>query len=108
MRYSVTVKRQEDVIPSGHSSRTSAVDPDPLGRGSYVSVVSRRTGLTLDEARFRAHDAVFRSEARQGKGLMLDSFDKFYPECETLPEAGGTVGPLPDGKLIVVEREGMG
>jgi hypothetical protein len=100
MRYSVTVKRQEDVIPPGHSSRTSAVDPGPLGRGSCVSIVSRRPGLTLDEA----NDLVMAMVREKATVVMGDT----YVQAVNAIESGGTVGPLPDGKLIVVEREGMG
>lgn len=99
MRYSVTVKRPASVIPPGHQSRTSAIDPDPLGRGSYVPTVSRRTGLTLDEAERAVNDAI---STRPHAG---HDWSAPIPPAQFRDLAGGDTIGLPDGTVIVVERE---
>jgi hypothetical protein len=57
--------------------------------------VSRQTVATLEEARRIAGRACLGSTP-----LNLENIE----QARTLPEPGGTVGPLPDGTVIEVER----
>ena len=59
---------------------------------------ARRAVATLDEAREDALDAVWTQEySSRDPEPDLDA-------ARALPEAGGTIGPLPDGTVIVVEH----
>ncbi len=67
--------------------------PNRFGR------TTRRAEPTLDKARAEAADlATF-----HGRGDSY-SIDEAYAQIARLPESGGTVGPLPDGTTITVER----
>lgn len=61
---------------------------------------SRRAVATLEEAREAANDAVGSRmpEHRADVGDYIDAM----ADADNLPEAGGTVGPLPDGTVIEV------
>jgi hypothetical protein len=61
--------------------------------------VSRRAVATLDAAR-RACLGVLDAAHLQGSPVAV------YRAAVDLPESGGTVGPLPDGTVIEVERVG--
>ena len=64
--------------------------------------VSRRAVATLEEARQIVLDFLeFDIAAEQ---VDADMMDAQYRYAEALPESGGTVGPLPDGTVIEVER----
>jgi hypothetical protein len=79
MRYIVTTKRsRREGIP------VSAVD---------YAVLSRREVATLEEARREAGRACLGSTS-----LDLRNVE----QARTLPDSGGTVGPLPDGTVIEV------
>jgi len=58
--------------------------------------VSRRAVATLKEAIKSINDEIYHQEGelRADQSMMIDD----------LPEAGGSVGPLPDGTEIEVER----
>jgi uncharacterized protein YacL len=64
---------------------------------------TRRTGLTLD---VESVGNALRPILRSGPHCIpiKDWVGMMYEICD-LPEEGGTVGPLRDGTLIVVERE---
>jgi hypothetical protein len=79
MPYIVTTKR-----PGYRPSRIGYLDD--------MRVVSRRAVATLEDARAAAQ------EACSGPDFMGPL------EASLISESGGTVGPLPDGTVIEVER----
>jgi hypothetical protein len=69
------------------------------GERSHVEFASRLAVATLEKARRIIIDAVTgtsRSAAVQ--------YDALVNYADTVPESGGTVGPLPDGTVIEVEQ----
>lgn len=91
--YIVTVKRRgNNVVPR-------------VGR--KMEVLSRRAVATLEEARTSAAEAVFEHigyEENLGYRRRPLSTPAFTVACHDLTESGGTVGPLPDGTVIEVEK----
>jgi hypothetical protein len=72
--------------------------------GAGVSSVSRRAVATLEEATAAAERAVRNWRDKVG---TREAWDCAYAPLSTaanLSEAGGAVGPLPDGTVIEVER----
>lgn len=59
--------------------------------------ISRRAVATLETARQHLLD-------RYGSWWTSGMHESLAREIVTLPESGGTVGPLPDGTIIEVER----
>lgn len=68
-----------------------------IGPQGHDPIASRRAVATLDEAREGAL-----TEIELGGHGVADF--ELLKRADTLPESGGTVGPLPDGTLIEVER----
>lgn len=71
----------------------------PTGGESSLAV-GKRTRVavaTLEEARKAAARAIIADPTADGAIARTR-------ECHTIPESGGTVGPLPDGTVIEVER----
>jgi hypothetical protein len=60
----------------------------------YPTVLSRRAVATLEEARVAAAK-LLRERSEEGKAQGVEMW---------LPKSGGTIGPLPDGTVIEVER----
>jgi hypothetical protein len=87
MRYVVTTKR-----PSMTPVRSGG-DPSILVDLELSIDASRREVDTLEEARREAGRACLGSTS-----LNLENVE----QARTLPESGGTVGPLPDGTVIEV------
>jgi hypothetical protein len=81
MPYIVTTKRPVDAVDCGH--------PEAPRNGWPVS---RRAVATLEESIRAVADA--------------QTMAVGFTTGVTLPESGGTVGPLPDGTVIEVERVG--
>jgi hypothetical protein len=75
---------------------TKRVVMDDVPDGSRDRVVSRLAVATLDEARIRGQKHVL----SLGFSLAQAGWPKEWPE------AGGSVGPLPDGTTITVEPVG--
>ena len=69
----------------------------PSGRMRVFRDESRRAVATLDEAREIAEGYV--TEKADG-----EEYNRALDQVEDMPESGGTVGPLPDGTVIEVER----
>jgi hypothetical protein len=74
-------------------------NPDDLAAG-YEDVRSRRAVATLDEARERARTIV-QGQDWERHTITLGSW---CASVRNLGESGGTIGPLPDGTVIEVER----
>jgi hypothetical protein len=68
----------------------------PSGEPSRVEFVSRRAVATLEDAQ----DAV----VQELHDLLDEPTHDQERAANTLPASGGTVGPLPDGTIIEVER----
>jgi hypothetical protein len=68
---------------------------DGMGR-SWFEHVSRRAVATLEAARTLASDEIIVALGNEAEGYRSLAY--------ALPEAGGTVGPLPDGTVIEVEQ----
>ena len=64
--------------------------------------VTRRAVATLDEAREAVVAKVKRNPMTTTKREYVEAA-KLVKAGNTLPESGGTVGPLPDGTVITVE-----
>jgi hypothetical protein len=81
---------------------TRLVEGDPEAPRS-ADVTDRRAVATLDEARGAAQEAV-------DSAGPIKSRHSWEAICgyiaHTMGEEGGTVGPLPDGTVIAVERTG--
>lgn len=77
----------------------------PRGRPDHNMLAgqSRRAVATLEEARQDARNIV--EDHAQEPG-WTDGYVAAREVARTLPESGDTVGPLPDGTVIEVEREG--
>lgn len=74
----------------------------PAGSAAHPERMARRAVATLEEARERAEDTVF---DHLGPERMPDDRPvEFATYARNLPEEGGTIGPLPDGTVIEVER----
>jgi hypothetical protein len=84
MPYIVTTKRPAELPHGGH--------PDDYG---YPQHVSRRAVATLET------DELFRVLF---DGNRSQNNARVVAQIRSLPESGGTVGPLPDGTVIKVER----
>lgn len=84
----------------------AATEPDAYSRfkerqaTGLAAPLSRRAVATLDEARTAAEDRVI--DALGVLGTHAASDERF--DARELPEQGGTIGPLPDGTVIEVER----
>ncbi len=93
--YIVTVKRPREV---------RALQPSSVA-------VSRHTVATLEEARDYIVEETSRSALDRHEDPSFDEVDivvgAIKALTDTLAESGGTVGPLPDGTLIDVERQPM-
>lgn len=63
----------------------------------FDRTLSRRAVATLDEARHIAWQAAGCGDELRFDARAID---------DALPEAGGTIGPLPDGTMIEVKRIG--
>lgn len=61
---------------------------------------SRVAVATLDDAREIAYEAM----ADASSIYLLSDAAVIAEGIDTLPESGGTIGPLPDGTIIEVER----
>lgn len=68
--------------------------PDPI---VHPQVVSRRAVVTIEQAR---HDAELAMVHAKGDGPMPHR--TLILAARTLPEVGGTIGPLPDGTMIEI------
>ena len=73
-------------------------DPDVIA-AMIEAKDSRRAVATLEEAREAVSDALYENGAEPDSWRLAEQFD-------TMPESGGTIGPLPDGTMIEVERAG--
>jgi hypothetical protein len=71
-------------------------------RRRHWPLVFRRAVATLEESRLQIADSLRQSDALLGRPHQRV---KFVEDALALPESGGTVGPLPDGTLISVERQ---
>jgi hypothetical protein len=93
MPYIITTRRRESLgwRPTGE-----------VESAKVWEVKSRRAVATLDEAREAAHGIVNRAPA--GRAEQYTSSPG--RDAMTLPESGGTVGPLPDGTIIEVAPVG--
>ncbi len=69
---------------------------------TIFETVTRHAVATLDEAQEAAANELYDHAINPGR----TSQQAFYDGVADLPEAGGTVGPLPDGTVIEVERVG--
>lgn len=82
---------------------------DAASNTAGTQLASRRAVATLEETREVADDAVFaafdRDRKRPGDELP-PPYMALSIDARDLPESGGTVGPLPDGTVIEVERTG--
>jgi hypothetical protein len=81
MPYIVTTKRVS-------ATRTTPPNDNDL--------LSRRAVATLEGARTSAEESV--------KAHAVGLIGQWRRQAESLPESGGTIGPLPDGTVIEVER----
>ena len=73
--------------------------------------VSRRAVATLEEARVTAHDVIMAGPTVKVADLPRDAVFGYagaHTAIEEVPESGGSVGPLPDGTVIEVERVSEG
>jgi len=86
MPYTITTWHNEDAVPI-------PVIPKPKD--------TRRAVATLEEARAAVNNALYRIEGEMDDPRPLAGF---YAQADTLPESGGTIGPLPDGTVIEVRR----
>jgi hypothetical protein len=77
------------VVTTRRASATRTAPP------SHNDVFSRREVATLEQARRTAGQACLGSTP-----LNLENIER----ARTLPDSGGTVGPLPDGTVIEVAR----
>jgi hypothetical protein len=91
MPYIITTKRQTPFGRAGGQTIGGPVDV----------IVSRRANATLEDARESARDAT----AAHCGDYALAEWDEM---ALTLPESGGTIGPLPDGTVIEVKWAGLG
>jgi hypothetical protein len=80
---------------------TKTVPPGPSTGREETLVLSRRAVATLDEAQRTAYDAV---RALTGGSADPLTAVTVASSIVALPESGGTIGPLPDGTVIEVER----
>lgn len=73
--------------------------------GSPYLTVSRRAVATLEEARWFAQNPGWRYGVSDGyTAAEGEDAAKVLRAARSLPESGGTVGPLPDGTVIEVEQ----
>lgn len=66
----------------------------------YLATLSRHEVATLEEARDAAR-AIFNAPDE----TQSEAFERAWAATWDIPEQGGTVGPLPDGTVIEVERQ---
>jgi len=76
-----------------------AAEQDSDGRSYYVPTSTRTAVATLDEARMVGVKALPAAMTIGGAGPNIAATKALY----ALPQAGGTIGPLPDGTVIEVE-----
>ena len=75
---------------------------NPAHRHSGIKAVTTRTAVaTLKEARTSAFSILIGINHRDETGAQYIDEDTF-DAARALPDAGGTVGPLPDGTVIEV------
>ena len=80
--------------------------------GTHLVPVSRRAVATLDEARIAVSTWITdrwssNPAFAHGDGELYQPKTRpMVAQADTLPESGGTVGPLPDGTVIEVKRVG--
>jgi hypothetical protein len=86
MPYIITTKRPNEC-------------PSRVGFADDMRVTGRRAVATLEEARDGSIDIVRHAGPPVGEYFEAEKI------ANRLPESGGTVGPLPDGTLIEVERK---
>ena len=67
-------------------------------------IVSRMAVATLDEARSRIVGTVDSANYATPAGNAAATFAPIYDQIRTLPESGGTIGPLPDETVIEVRH----
>jgi hypothetical protein len=67
-----------------------------------VDGATRTAVATLDEARIEARIVVATERAIDGASEQIIS--RAMQTADTLPESGGTIGPLPDGTVIEVRE----
>ena len=79
-------------IITTHTVAVASLTPSRNRSGGTAS----RAVTTLDEARATAIEVVDR--------LPGDGYNEWHAEADNLPDAGGTIGPLPDGTVIEVAR----
>jgi hypothetical protein len=70
----------------------------PVARPDAAIFRHQRAVATLGEAREAAMGEV------EAVAFATAGFDHLHTVASELPEAGGTIGPLPDGTVIEVER----
>jgi hypothetical protein len=74
-------------------------DPTTEFLPGAAPAITRQTVVTLEEARTHLLD-------RFGSVWISGVYEPLAREVMALTESGSTVGPLPDGTVIVVEPEG--
>ena len=105
MPYLVTTKR-----PDGDDRNCNCLVPYMEGAGNHSPgcacftprVVSRRAVATLEEARKATRRKL---EPFLPGGVLEGDPAKWLKAAWSIPESGGSVGPLPDGTLITVELQ---
>lgn len=105
MPYIVTVKRARPTRCPFCGGPVSASDDYYCAElcGWDGERASRRAVATLDEAQNIAQEAIDNGPPISSK-REWDAWDALYDNVVVLEEPGGTIGPLPDGTLIEVER----
>jgi cell division protein FtsX len=80
--------------------------PGSYFAGREPQALSRRAVATLEEASRLSEAVVQRVAVERGENYLEAGYGKFGNDCFNLrtSEAGGTVGPLPDGTVIEVEQ----
>lgn len=71
----------------------------PAGSAAHPERMSRRAVATLEEARW---DGVRLIQRITQNGSNVEPYEEWHALMDALPEAGGTVGPLPGGTVIEV------
>ncbi len=78
-----------------------------VNRPGYLPEQEPVAVATLEEARDEATNALAQHGiAAKGEGMRL-WVPPLVTTAQTLPEQGGTVGPLPDGSVIDVQQVGI-
>ena len=77
-----------------------AAEQDSDGRSYYVPTSTRTAVATLDEARMVGVKALPAAMTIGGAGPNIAATKALY----ALPQAGGTIGPLPDGTVVEVHQ----